>query len=246
MSDILSALCQQRELLAVFCLRLGLMCSRIRLLLQFRTSLNHSKNSFVCDIFTGICGNGCTLCCARSPDSHGFCMRAANGVRLNSAAFCWRLYAFLPTSSSNSAAATRSWSSTSTPTRRTYTGTQDSENEDENHRAVWRGAAIGVVALVVLLAILKRYSPCFKSQTPSQELEEEEEEPITTQAPSDGVPVPGKYAKYVKQIRFHKVCLIEMKSWLLLHPMVKSMWDLKTNIEKTVHYPVILSLYLLM
>lgn len=93
-----------------------------------------------------------------------------------------------------------------------------------------------VIALVILLAVLKQYCRCVNTQITSQELQEEQEEPITTQTSSDGVPAPVQNAKYVPEMRFYKVCLVKVKLWSLLHPMETLMLDLQINIKETFHY----------
>jgi len=39
------------------------------------------------------------------------------------------------------------------------------------------------------------------------------------------------------------VCSIGVKLWLLLHPMERLTWDLKTNIEKTFHHTQLVLLF---
>jgi len=194
MCELLCAVCQQRELRQMSSPLLGLLLHQpTRLFLQFRTSLNRSKNSFVCDICTGICGENCALCCAVSPYSSGQCMRTADGVHLDSAACCWTIYESLSNLSTNSAAAPRSWSSTSSYSPQSHTRNRESNDEHTNHGAVWRGAGIGVVALIILVVVLTRFSPCLKTQVTSRELEEQQ---IAVQTPSDAVPVSSQNAKY--------------------------------------------------
>lgn len=205
----------------MFYLLVGHLLQQRRLFLHNRMSFT-SFTELTCDILVGLCGDNCMLCCGDGSRYARFqCMRWANGTKLASAKYCWKVNQFLlhPYDESDSP----DWRSSS-PLDNTYQSHSfyTDPEEDDDYSTGWRLTIIWA-AFVVFMVALTQYRRCVNTQRTSQE--SEEEEPLAAQIPSHSDPVPVQNARYVTEMRFGDLFLVKVKLWLLLHWMGKSTLD---------------------